>query len=205
MCLAVGRVYERKRNRGAGNTPSPYLCGCGVGATLKNIFFIFLMIDNETIEQQGIIFFILRKGCMVWQREGVDMYCTEIEGTFKGIEAITHKGHRYWVMRLQDETNTLSLLFVYRSAVFKNLVLTLCGERFSYLNIESAYDEDEQRNKLRIYVDAKRVYPQYIPLPPIKRKKDKVTGKIYCDYTARMKRITEMVEQINISNARVMG
>lgn len=163
------------------------------------------MIDGEIIEQQGIIFFTLRKGCMVWQREGVDMYCTEIEGTFRGLEAITHKGHRYWSLRLQDETNTLCLLFVYRSAVFKDLVLTLLGLVFSYINIESAWDEDEQRNKLRVYVDAKRVYPQYVQLPPIKRKKDRITSKIYCDYTARMKRITEMVEQINISNMGVMG
>lgn len=163
------------------------------------------MIDNEIIEQQGVIFFTLRKGCMVWQREGVDMYCTEIEGKFTGIEQVTHKGHGYWVIRLKDETNTLCLLFVYRSAVFKDLVLCLHGQIFSYLNIESTYDEDEQRNKLRIYVDEKRVYPQYVPLPPIKRKKDKVTGKVYCDYEQRMRRITEMVEQIKISNACVMG
>lgn len=163
------------------------------------------MIDSEIIKQQGTIFFTLRKGCMVWQREGVDMYSTEIEGSFTGIEAITHKGHRYWSLRLQDETNTLCLLFVYRSAVFKDMVLTLHGQMFSYLNIESTYDEDEKRNKLRVYVDEKRVYPQYIPLPPIKRKKDRITNKVFCDYTARMKRIAEMVEQINISNARVMG
>lgn len=141
---------------------------------------------------------------MTWQYDVVDMLSTEIGGVFIGIEQVTHKGHRYWLLRLKDETNELGLLFVYRSALFKDLLFCLHGQEFECLNIESTWDDEEKRNKLRIYADDVRLYPVFLALPPIKRKKDRITGKVYCDYSARMQRICEIVDEINkgLSNAK---
>lgn len=163
------------------------------------------MIDGNFFEpQQKTILLTLRNGFMTWQYDGVDMLSTEIGGVFRGIEQVTHKGHRYWLLGLKDETNELGLLFVYRSALFKDLLFCLLGQEFECLNIESSWDDEEKRNMLRIYADNERLYPVFMALPPIKRKKDRITGKVYCDYSARMQRICEIVDEINkgLSNAK---
>ena len=163
------------------------------------------MIDGDLLEPQSeAILVTLRNGFMTWQYDVVDMLSTEIGGVFIGIEQVTHKGHRYWLLRLKDETNELGLLFVYRSALFKDLLFCLHGQEFECLNIESSWDDEEKRNKLRIYADDVRLYPVFLALPPIKRKKDRITGKVYCDYSARMQRICEIVDEINkgLSNTK---
>jgi hypothetical protein len=124
-----------------------------------------------------------------------DSYFSEVEGTFQKIFKCKYKGFPYWCIQLKDEMNVYNIVLPIKSACFRDLMLTLFNEKFSYLVLRPYYDG---RNKLKIYVDNRLLELKQIPLPVIKRRP--IDGHEHHDYSQRLHKLLEMVNEINMCN-----
>lgn len=129
-----------------------------------------------------------------------EIVCTTIEGIFAGIVPTTFKGYPYYALQIQDATNMFHVLFVPQASNLKDLVLSMCGEKFTNVFVEG-YINGDGRSRMRLCLDGKRTFPHYdVELPPIKRVRDGKGKPYYCLYGDRLKKMAQMIEMINKSN-----
>lgn len=158
------------------------------------------MVDGEYLraETQPVVMMI-RNGEFYRPSDGSVFFV--VEGVFKRIFHGRYKGYPYWFVELKDQTNTLLLAFFEKSAVFKDLVVELTGAKFRRLHLQPFTEHG--RNKLSAYADGKRCSPPFISLPPIRRIRDAKGLPYYNDYSQRLRRLSELVTNINMFNAHV--
>ena len=158
------------------------------------------MVDGDYLRHEARpIMMMIRNGEFYRPADGSVYFA--VEGVFKRIFHSRYKGYPYWFVELQDKTNTLLVAFFEKSAVFKNLVIELTGAKFQRLHLQP-YTE-HGCNKLSVYADGKRCSPPYIALPPIKRRRDAKGLPYHNDYSKRLRRLSELVTNINMFNAHV--
>lgn len=127
---------------------------------------------------------------------------SEIEGTFTGLSRGKYNGFPYWELRLVDESNRLRVLFPETGGMFPYLLRHLVNRRFSYVDL--ILDRYDKAKRLIALLDGLQVEPQPLKLPKI-RKCQIVNGfKVERhDYTARNKRIDELISEVNTCNPHV--
>ena len=161
------------------------------------------MIDDELLPQVAEpIRLRLKKGMGLFfaDVQGMgEILCSTIEGSFAGIAPTTFKGYPYYALQLQDETNLYQVLFTPKAANLRYLVQCMAWETFTKVCLE-AYVAERGYNKLRIWLDDERTYPHSIELPKIKRVRDGKGKPYHCLYDALLKRVAEMVAEVNQKN-----
>lgn len=158
------------------------------------------MVDGEYLraETQPIVMMI-RNGEFYRPADGSVFFV--VEGVFKRIFHGRYKSYPYWFVELKDKTNTLLLAFFEKSAVFKDFVIELTGAKFRRLHLQPYMEHG--RNKLSVYADGKRCSPPFVSLPPIRRTRDAKGLPYHNDYSQRLRRLSELVTNINMFNAHV--
>ena len=127
---------------------------------------------------------------------------SEIEGAFAGLSRGKYNGFPYWELRLVDESNQIRVLFPETGGMFPYLLRHLVNRRFSYVDL--ILDRYDKAKRLIALLDGLQVEPQPLELPKI-RKCQIVNGfKVERhDYTARNKRIDELISEVNTCNPHV--
>lgn len=157
------------------------------------------MLDNGLLPRmKEPIQMRLRNGMFYADVRGHEIFCSIIEGRFKGIVHASFKGFPYYALQLQDETNLYQVLFTPKAAILRYLVLCMAGEEFSYVVIEGY--EDDGRSRMRLYLDGKSTCPNFVELPKIKRVRDGKGKPYYCVYDALLDKMAEIIERINKCN-----
>ena len=160
------------------------------------------MIDDELFPSMNEpIKMRLRNGLFYGDLDGMgEIVALTLEGRFAGLGKCLFKGFPYFYLALNDETNTIQILFQPKSANLKDIVLSMAGERFEYVFME-AYAVEKKRSRIRLYLDKERMFPHYDErLPPIRRVRDGKGKPYYCLYGDRLKKIAEIIDLINKGN-----
>lgn len=124
---------------------------------------------------------------------------SEVGGTFTGLSRGKYNGFPYWELRLVDESNQIRVLFPLTSGLFVRLLRLLTNRKFRYVEICLNPTAEE---KIIVLLDGVQVSePAKFELPKI-RKYQIIDGQRTerHDYTARNKRIDELISEINLCN-----
>ena len=164
------------------------------------------MIDDELLPKVAEpIRMRLKKGMGLFfaDVQGIgEILCSTIEGSFAGIDNTLFRGYRYYALQIRDETNLYQVLFVPKASNLRYLLQCMYGETFAKVCLE-AYVDERGYNRLRIWLDDERTYPHPVELPKIKRVRDGKGKPYHCLYDALLKRVAEMVAEVNqINNIR---
>ena len=160
------------------------------------------MIDGELFPSvQKPIQMRLRNGLFYGDFDGMgEIVALTLEGRFAGLGKCLFKGFPYFCVQLTDETNTIQLLLQPKSANLRDIVLSMAGERFDYVFMET-YEVEKKRSRIRLYLDKERMFPHYEgEIPPIKRIRDGKGKPYHCDYRARISALEDLIKAINEEN-----
>ena len=143
----------------------------------------------------------LRNGLFYGDLDGMgEIVALTLEGRFAGLGKCLFKGFPYFYLALNDETNTIQILFQPKSANLKDIVLSMAEERFDYVFMQ-AYQIEKKRSRIRLYLDKERMFPHYEgEIPPIKRIRDGKGMPYHCDYRARISALEGLTKAINEKN-----
>jgi hypothetical protein len=124
-----------------------------------------------------------------------DCYFSELEGDFEKIFPCRYKNFPYWSLQIADKMNVYNVIMNIKSAIAKDIICTLYGERFTYLVLRPYYTD---RNRMKIFADGKLLEIKRIDLPKIKR--EQIDGHEHHNYSQRLHKLLEMADEINLCN-----